>query len=258
VTRIDGIDRLVAGWLMLALASALTGSMALRVVTWFPVALYLPGRLYLAAFGVKTNGFAEQTLLAVCLSLCNLVAGGFVLGVMHALTPLGWGLWLAATSALLLLRALSTPPTAPIAEGRGTHPSPAPAPLHLAALALAAVGVVIAFGVAIRDEAADRQFLFTEFWMVPAEGNSHAVAIGLRNAEGRSTKYEMEVLLDRAAFVSTPVFEVADGAKTVKSFVIPPLAPGSHKLEARLFKDGARDNLYRRVFLNLDSSGGSR
>ncbi|WP_457796812.1 hypothetical protein [Methylocystis sp. S23] len=252
--RAGAFERGVAAWMLFAAASAMSDVALLRVVAWLPLILYLPGRLYLAAAQIETKGAAELALLSVSLSVVNVLIGGFLLGPLHLLTPFWWALWLLASSALLLRRAA---PSSRDARDARAEPSPGLARRHLGLFGLAALGVASAYAVAVSDEAADREFLYSELWMVPHKGIPQALTVGVRNAEGKRASYEIEFLLDSSALELWPAFDLAPGAWSTRDFMIPPLRRGRHRLEARLFRDGDRSRLYRRVFVELNPIGGA-
>ncbi len=252
--RFGANERGVAAWLVFATVAAVGNVAPLLIVAWLPLILYLPGRLFLAAARIETTGWAELALLSVCLSVVNVLIGGFLLGVLHVLTPSGWALWLVSSSAFLLSRAAGRLVTGPadVADGSSGF-----ARRHLALFSLAAFGVASAFAVAVSDEAADKAFRYTEFWMAPRSGTPQMLTVGVRNAEEKAAAYEIELLLDSAAFRTWPAFDLTPGAVKTREVIVPPLRKGRHRLEARLFKDGDRSRLYRRVFIELNPMGGA-
>lgn len=253
MTRAESHMRAAAAWLLFALVSWMLDVPLMRALAWLPLILWLPGRLYLAAAEIETGSAAERALLSVAFSLVNVVIGGFVLGALHALTPWGWGAWLVATCAFAWSRVSG--------EARDEIAFSAPRlvwlrglrPRHVGVLALAGAGVVAAFTIAIHDEAADRQFQYTAFWMTPRRNAAQILEIGVRNEERNAADYEVEFTLDARALESWPSVRLEPGAESVRAFVAPPLKKGRHRIEARLFKDGDRARLYRRAFIDIDN-----
>ncbi|TIW38623.1 MAG: hypothetical protein E5V61_31800, partial [Mesorhizobium sp.] len=139
------------------------------------------GHSILRAIGVRTTSVLQHLTYAVGASLAAGIAGGFALNATGFLTPLGWAVWFCAVTAAAALVAAIRRDT-PDLPAR-----PALAPLRLwqgAAVMLAVLVASGAYALAVRDEAAHREFKYTEFWLLPwASAGSGRITVGIRSAE---------------------------------------------------------------------------
>ncbi|TIT85084.1 MAG: hypothetical protein E5W59_25895, partial [Mesorhizobium sp.] len=54
-----------------------------------------------------------------------------------------------------------------------------------------------AYALAVRDEAAHREFKYTEFWLLPwASAGSGRITVGIRSAETQPQRFDLEITLD--------------------------------------------------------------
>jgi hypothetical protein len=124
-------------------------------------------------------------------SIAVALAGGFVLNRLEALVPLGWALWLAAAVAASAAIALWRQPMGqtyfalPSLPGLRTH--------HLAMIGIAAVLTCGAYALAARDAANQREFKYTDFWMLSNEGAPGAIIVGIKSAETTPQLFDVEV-----------------------------------------------------------------
>jgi uncharacterized membrane protein len=224
-------------------AVALSDSVLLRTVLGAPMVFLVPGHVVLRAIGTRTASVSEHLAYAVGASLAVGIAGGFALNAARFLTPLGWAIWFCVVTA----------GTALVAVRRGDAPDlPAwPGPLRVrlwqgAALALAVLVATGAYALAIRDEAANRQFKYTEFWMLPwANGDAGRLSVGVRSAETQTQRFDLEITLDGRLVAVFRSLTVAPGDTWTREIPVPVLST-RQKAEARLYRP--EDNrLYRSV-----------
>ncbi|MER8779073.1 hypothetical protein [Mesorhizobium sp. M0220] len=201
------------------------------------------GHTVLRAIGVRTTSALQHFVYAVGASLAAGIAGGFALNAAGFLTPLGWAVWFWAVTAAAAL----------VAAGRRDTPDlpawPAPAGVRLwqgAALMLAVLVATGAYALAVRDEAAYREFKYTAFWLLPsASGESGRITIGIRSAETQPQRFDVEITLDGQPFAVFRSIAVAPGDTWAREIPVPALAT-RQTAEARLYRP--EDNrLYRSV-----------
>jgi hypothetical protein len=211
----------------------------LRTILSLPMMFLIPGHAVLRAVGVKTASVPEHLAYAVGASLASGIAGGLVLNAIGFLTPLGWAIWFWAITlgaSLIAARGRETPTWAPWPESvriRGRH---------VAAFALAMLVATGAYALAVRDEANQRQFYYTEFWMVPS-ATGDRLAVGVRNVETETVRFDVEITLDGHPFAVFRSLAVAPGAMWTR-YIPMPAAAAAQKAEAKLYRpEGNR--LYR-------------
>jgi hypothetical protein len=203
-------------------AVAVSDSVLLRTILGAPMVFLVSGHTVLRAIGVKTTSLPEHLAYAVGASLAAGIAGGFALNAAGSLTPLGWAVWFWAVTVGALL----------VAAGRREAPD-----------LLVATG---AYALAIRDEASQQQFKYTEFWMVPrANGDPARLAVGVRSVETQTQRFDLEITLDGRPFAVFRSLTIAPGESWAREIPVPVLAT-RQKAEARLYRP--EDNrLYRSV-----------
>jgi uncharacterized membrane protein len=222
---------------------AVGDSVLLRAILGLPMVFLVPGHTVLRAIGVKTASVPEHLAYAVGASLAFGIAGGLVLNAIGFLTPLGWAVWFWAVTlgaSLIATRSRETPAWAPWPESvriRGRH---------VAAFALAMLVTTGAYALAIRDEASDRQFKYTEFWLLPlAHGDPGRLTVGVRSAETQTQRFDLEITLDGRPFAVFRSLTMQPGETWAREIPVPVLAT-RQKAEARLYRP--EDNrLYRSV-----------
>jgi hypothetical protein len=224
-------------------AIAATDNLLLRTALGAPMVLLASGHAILRAIGVRTTSVSEHLAYAVGASLASGIAGGFALDAAGFLTPLGWVLWFWTVTAGAALVA---------ARRRDAPDLPAwPGQLRVrvwqgAALALASLVATGAYALAIRDEAADRQFKYTEFWILPwANGDPGLVTVGVRSGETQTQRFDLEITLDGRPFAVFRSLTVPPGDTWGRKIPVPVLAT-PQRADARLYRP--EDNrLYRSV-----------
>ncbi|MER9894194.1 DUF1616 domain-containing protein [Mesorhizobium sp. M0119] len=237
---------LPAAWLWATatvVAVAVGDSLLLRAILGAPMVFFVSGHTVLRAIGIRTNSALQHLVYAVGASLAAGIAGGFALNAAGFLTPIGWAIWFWAVTAAAAL----------VAAGRRDTPDlpawPAPAPVRLwqgAALMLAVLVATGAYELAVRDEAAYREFKYTAFWLLPsASGESGRITIGIRSAEIQPQRFDVEITLDGQPFAVFRSIAVAPGDTWRREIPVPALAT-RQTAEARLYRP--EDNrLYRSV-----------
>lgn len=224
-------------------AVAVSDSLLLRTALGAPIVFLVSGHTVLRAIGVRTTSALQHLVYAVGASLAAGIAGGFALNAAGFLTPLGWALWFWAVTAAAAL----------VAAGRRDTPDlpawPAPPGVRLwqgAALMLAVLVATGAYALAVRDEAAYREFKYTAFWLLPsASGESGRITVGIRSAETQPQRFDVEITLDGQPFAVFRSIAVAPGDTWTREISVPALAT-RQTAEARLYRP--EDNrLYRSV-----------
>jgi uncharacterized membrane protein len=224
-------------------AVAVSDSLLLRTILGVPMVLLVSGHAVLRAIGVKTTSVSEHLAYAVGASLPAGIVGGFTLNAAGFLTPLGWAVWFWAVTAGAALVAASRRDAPDLPAWSG------PVRVRLwqgAAIALAVLIATGAYALAIRDEATNRQFKYTEFWMLPwAYGDRGQLTVGVRSAETQTQRFDVEITLDGRPFAVFRSLTIAPGDTWAREIPVPVLAT-RQKAEARLYRP--EDNrLYRSV-----------
>jgi uncharacterized membrane protein len=242
--RVRNLDLTLAClWAAFAVSAVLlTEQAGLRALAGAPMVLLVPGHVLLRALAVRTESVPEHLIYAIGASIALCIAGGFSLHGLHALTPLGWALWLwGATIVAALVAAFRDLPRLPVGpELLGVRF------WHIATLGLALLVAAGAYGIAIRDELEYRPFRFTEFWLLPGtSGDPARLVVGIRSAEAKPMRFSMEVFLEGRNMATVRGIEIAPGATWTREVPVT-LAPVRQKAEARLIISD-EDRIYRRV-----------
>ncbi|TIT16769.1 MAG: hypothetical protein E5W98_01760 [Mesorhizobium sp.] len=223
-------------------AVAVSDSLLIRTALGAPMVFLVSGHTVLRAIGVRTTSALQHLVYAVGASLAAGIAGGFALNAAGFLTPLGWAVWFWAVTVAAAL----------VAAGRDTPDLPAwPAPARVrlwqgAAFMLALLVATGAYALAVRDEAAYREFKYTAFWLLPsASGESGRITVGIRSAETQPQLFDLEITLDGQPFAIFRSLTIAPGETWAREIPVPVLAT-PQKADARLYRP--EDNrLYRSV-----------
>jgi uncharacterized membrane protein len=225
-------------------AVAVSDSMFVRTILGAPLVFLVSGHTVLRAIIIgRTTSVAEHLACAVGASLAAGIVGGFALNATGFLSPLGWAVWFFAVTVGATL----------VAVGRHDVPDLPAWPdlvrvplLQGSALALAVLVAAGAYALAIRDEATNQQFKYTEFWMLPwSHGDRGRLAIGIRSAETQTQQFDLEITLDRRPFAVFRSLTIAPGDTWTREIAVPVLAI-PQKAEARLYRP-ADNRLYRSV-----------
>ncbi|MER8548157.1 hypothetical protein NKH41_20850 [Mesorhizobium sp. M1169] len=204
--------------------------------------LLVSGHAVLRALGVRTTSASEHLVYAVGASLAAGIAGGFALNAVGFLTPLGWAVWFGTVTAAAALVAVRC-------DAPDRPAWPAPPRLRLwqgAALMLAVLVATGAYALAVRDEAAYREFKYTEFWMLPSpNGEPDLLTVGIRSAETRAQRFDLEITLDGQPFAIFQSLTIAPGDTWAREILVP-VSATRQTAEARLYGP-EHDRLYRRV-----------
>jgi uncharacterized membrane protein len=224
-----------------AIVVAVTDNALLRAVLGIPMAFLVPGHTLLRALGMRTTSALEHLIYAVGASLAAGVLGGFVLNVVRLFTPLGWAVWflaVAAGASWIAARRRDAPdrPAMPWPTGLRLR--------HMTAFALAASLTTGAYALAVRDEARQQEFKYTEFWMLPLT-DSGSLSVGIRSAEARTQQFDLEISVGGRPFAVMRSLAIAPGETWTRKVPVPSLAT-PQTAEARLYR--SEDNrLYRSV-----------
>ena len=101
---------------------------------------------------------------------------------------------------------------------------------------------------------------FTQLWMLPSNQatNSCAVRIGVQSFEATSVTYRITVAVNGAQLNTWPSVVLAPHEEWKQLVPIPLLSTNSVYVEARLYKSGRPETVYRDVHLILNNSKGSK
>ncbi|HEX6556523.1 MAG TPA: DUF1616 domain-containing protein [Ktedonobacteraceae bacterium] len=127
----------------------------------------------------------------------------------------------------------------------------------LIGLAIVVAAVAIWFS-AIRPSATQADF--TQLWMLPSNQstNSCAVRIGVQSFEATSVTYRVTLAVNGAQVNTWPSVVLAPHEEWNQLVSIPLISTSSVYVEARLYKLGRPESVYRDVHLILNSSKGSK
>jgi hypothetical protein len=223
-----------------AISVSISDSTLIRGFLSVPTILFVSGHPLVRA-GVRTSSIFEHVIFAIGASLALGVLGGFVLNSVGMLTPSGWAGWyLLVTSAGALIAA-----TRRDVPDRLSWPRlPGLQPRHIAAFALAALLATGSYAVAVRDESSQRQFKYTELWLLPS-ANGGELTVGIKSAEAGPERFDLEISFDGRPFSAFRSFAISPGELWTRE-IPAPQGTALKKAEARLYR--LKDmRLYRRV-----------
>lgn len=184
--------------------------------------LYLPGATLTWAFGLDTRTFVGPVLLAVGASLAEVTILGVVLDALPttALVAADWRAGLAALVAgqaglTLAVRGHETLRVPPAFIGRA---------FRYGALALPATAILAAaVALSVVSARVTPETPFTQLWALPSgEGR---VSVGVRNREGGSVLYPLELRDVRGRVVDRFLLDLADGEAWEREFALGRDAP---------------------------------
>lgn len=219
----------------------------------------------------------ERVALAIGLSLCIVILGGFVLNALpDGLSRNSWALYLTSVSlvacaiatvrrgAFALLRHGQIEAGSPAAPAQdvvapqaglaatGDRPSGRAAGLpkvHVAMLGLAGVFVAGAFLVAQLGVAGQPRPGFTDLWLLP---DSDGVTVGIDNHEGAAASYRVVLSVDGRDVHTWASAVVEDGGSWQAHYALP-AKPATHTdVDAALYRP-ADTTPYRQAHLTVGS-----
>ena len=106
-----------------------------------------------------------------------------------------------------------------------------------------------AYWIAIRSEAADTQFNFIEFWLLPGDISSE-FSLGITNQEGRAQSFRIEVSTDGATTAAWTTGRM-DPGQTIQAKVS--VAPAAGRVTAKLFRGEDPAHVLRMVSRDVKS-----
>jgi uncharacterized membrane protein len=207
----------------------------IQSVLAIPLLFLLVGHTVLRAVGFTTVKLTEYVAYAIGVSVSTIVGGGFILNMIGALTPTGWAIWLLAVIAATSRIAWNRPYTLPDIS------MPPMKRWHVLVIIAAIVVTAGAYGLAVYDEAHDREFKYTEFWMLPKSGT---LLVGMKNEEANTITYDIEIVVNKQLVSQWHSIRLKPG----ETFTRPvDISPGQrYKAEAKLYLHDEHV-LYRRV-----------
>jgi uncharacterized membrane protein len=221
-----------------------------RLLAVMPLVLFLPGFLLLRALLPKGEVDFECVILSIGISVASTVVFGLILHSLDAMNSLGW----TVAVAFVVMGALW------LSRSRGGVRYLGAAfqwsALGLNGASMVCFGVItvlVTGGIALASYGAanQRQFAYTELWIVPFDGHSNErVTIGVRNKEQKHSSYDLEVLVNDKLLVRWPEFDLSEDEEWVKQLPIPMNLGVGQRVEARLYNHDSPLRLYRRVWLS--------
>jgi uncharacterized membrane protein len=228
------------------IAAVMAVSPVPRTVLGLPLIFYLPGRTILrTAFQGKVRGLSAA-VFASGLSLAVTIFCGFVLHLIGRMTPDGWMIALSSTTLVSCCVAHLAGRCSPF------QPNPPPSfpalrAIHAILMGCAAATAASAVVVARQEAIWHPEFAYSELWLVPDPERTGTLTIGVKNAERESSTYELEVTVDGRAVLLQPSIQLRVGETWTSDISLATRAP--HTIEARLFRDGNDQLVYRRVWV---------
>lgn len=252
--------------------------LALRATAALALVGYLPGScLFQALVSRQRTPPTERLAVSVTLSLAATILVGLGLNFERHLDRSGWVVALAALACVAgCVAALRYRPV----EASATPSVAAPWRLRVASCAVALVAAGIAIGIARQGALTQVQYAYSDFWMVPDDGlHPSSAEVGVRNAEGRPTHYQIDIVSRGTMSDQFAPFTLAPGEARTVRVALPSVAfaderPSTRdvdpvdetevaaeklrikrlgdpklRVEARLYKDGNRGTAYRRVWV---------
>ncbi len=233
-------------WAVLAaLSVCFTDSLFLRILMSVPLVFFLPGYVLLRAMKPFGTSTAERTVYAAGISIAVCLLCGLILNWAGWLRPGGWALGLAALVCFTALFGLRKE-----RDAASFAPQTLGSRLRLWQEAVFGVALFIACGayfLAVRDEADQRQFKYTELWMIYGSPRAPGqLIVGVKSAEDDLRQFDMEVAIDGRTIGMWHALALEPGDSWTREITVP-IKPGhTQKAEAWLYRP--EDNtIYRRV-----------
>lgn len=221
----------------------------IRVVVTLPLVIALPGyALSAALFVTSALGTPERILSSIGLSLAITMIGGLFLNwTAWGMQTTSWTVWLGSitlgASAVALWRRRDVVSNAiPVKLGLSLRQG--------ALVYLAASIVVLAIGMARTPTPQQGLQGYTTLWMLPnADGDQHAVHLGMDSMEFSSTQYILQLKVDGHTVQEWPSIELRPGERWEHTATL----PLGEQTEAVLYLQDKPNSVYRRVMLDHDA-----
>jgi uncharacterized membrane protein len=233
-------------WAVLTLLSVrFTDSLFLRTVMSLPLVFFLPGYVLLRVMKPIGTSQAERIVYAAGLSIAVCLLFGLILNWAGWLVPAGWAAGLTAIVCIAALfgRRENWEETSAAPHG----PTPRPRRWQAAVLGVALFVACGAYLLAVQGEASQREFKYTELWMLYGSPKAPGqLIIGVKSAEDDIQQFDMEVAVDGRTIGMWHALALAPGDSWTRQITVP-IKPGhTQKAEAWLYRP--EDNtIYRRV-----------
>ena len=232
--------------LVLLLVVIATDNVVIRLMLAAPLLLWLTGHVVLRSIGPIWTSLLEHTAYAVGASIAICVAGGFVLYSISLLTPIGWSGWLVLVTG-----------TAFLVGSRRRYgwliPSvklPSLRRQHVITICVAFLITAGAYLLAIHDEANQREFKYTEFWILPKWKAPGKLFVGIKSGEAETQRFDVEVTADGSVIALWRSIEIAPDTDWVREVKV---ASGVHKAEAKLYRPSDH-TIYRKASTFISGS----
>ena len=236
---------------LLALACNLAAGSGARLLIWTPLLFLAPGYLISSALFRKDR--LGAILIGALLSICLEIIGGLLLGFFGQINLAGWSVWFCFifASCFFIRDLIGADALTPCSPERSPQQVHAGGNSYLAmALAIWCALVGGAYWMAIRSEAADSQFSFIEFWLLPGDISSE-LALGVTNEEVRAQAFRIEVSTDGVTTAAWTTGSVEPG-QTIQSKIS--VAPAARRVTAKLFRREDPAHVLRSVSRDVKSS----
>jgi len=219
----------------------------LRLMAVLPLIAFAQGFLVLRAATGRSRIDLEFIILSAGTSVAITIVLGLVLHAFNAITAVGW----IVASGVVCAGAIGwSALTRDRAERPAVPPRHAVSRKTIVCFGIMAALFAGAAAVAHHGAVNQRQFAFTELWIVPTDGRSaERVSVGVKNEEQRPSTYVLELVRNGRLLARLPPFSLNDGEQRVEVIPISVDAGVDQRLEARLHKSD--DPLFiRRVWLS--------
>jgi uncharacterized membrane protein len=235
-----------------------------RAVGAIVLVFVLPGFLLLRFLAPQRKLDFELSLLSVAMSVALLPPLALVLNRFKALSPSGWGVGLALLCLAAWAFRRRDLPGAPFEKAEELRRPVVIATLRLLRpgrvirLSVVVLMITMAVGTARYGALNQRQFAYTEFWMLPSEkGDYRRLKIGVRNEEKRLVNYDLEISLNSRVFERRHLI-VRNGDTWLNETTAPnDQSEEEQVIQAKLYRSDDPSMLYRQALLRF-SPGSKR
>jgi hypothetical protein len=221
-------------WASLAVVAVYATDSALpRTVLCAPLVIGIGGHTLLRGLGISAGSTADHIVYAIGASLVVGIAGGLTLNAVGLLSPFGWVAWFWIVVLGSSVAAVRRDTARLRSEAQPWTALSGFRPWHAGAIAVGVLVATGAYAMAVHDEAAQRQFKYTEFWLLPAADGGR-LSVGMRSGEEKDRRFDVEVVVDGSPFASYRGVSLIPGQTWAKDF---PLSPSAtrRRAEARLY-----------------------
>jgi len=196
--------------------SASAALLLLKGIVSFIFLAFLPGYLVLKIIFPARSFDVAVALMSSGLSVSITIVCGLILHAFNAMNAFGWVLCLGFLCLTALWMGIRFRVT-----GTPTRTSLRFKASHIAAVSLALMLVSSAVVIAKQGSLEQRQFSYTELWILPTDERSFdRVVVGLRNEEQAGTYYDLEILVNDRTIKRWPRFYLKEHDQRVEQVYV--------------------------------------